>query len=273
MGFYKYNALCEYANEQSPEHFYFANNDVWILLYGNKADKAAKVLALVSEVDNDNDYNSTTFLEKERVAADMVKYLWEKSKDITCIAFRYMKGSFSECRSLRGAVLTLEELYEKFKNSGLEVASSKAGKDVNKYTSGDFHDWQRENMGSKIIVTDFDLIGLDDNGRPEVVYELKRSKRHIDKWVPYPDDFSNFEMLMGFCDRAKLDFLLVFNHYSQNGERQKDDLTALAAFYFKTTSTGVLQHIKIGKYTPDKLIDKTILEKYRSIVDDHISTN
>ncbi len=259
--YYKRNAMCDYAMGNSPQSFYSAIGDLWILLYGNKKDKAPKMIAVVSEVDNITDYSRKAPLPNEENALGMAYKLINLYGDIAFISFRYIKGNFNECKDFYGNTITLNELFLKYKNSGLDVINSSTKKYVNQYTSSGFHDWQRKELGYMIIATDFDLIGLNAKLEPEVVYELKRSKKY--NWTPYPDDYNNFQLLYNFCQIANIDFILVFNRYYENNNgTQGDDLSIISAFYFVLDDL-LFSYKQLGSFAPVDLLNKRILSVMR----------
>ena len=265
-GFYKNNAMCDFAHKNRPNTFYSAIGNLWILLYGNKNDKNPKLIALVSEVNNNEDYNSNHPLPNENDAlqvANMLKEIY--NEHLPFLSFRYKKGSFSSCKNLYGEDISLEQLYSFYKKVGLDIIDKKTNKGVNQYTSSDFHDWQRTNLGNNIIATDFDLIGLNDEKKPEVIYELKRSTFTVRTWNPFPDDFNNFELLFNFCSKADIDFILIFNHYEKHPDgTQSDDLSLLGVYFF--VRDGVyFSYKKLGECSNKYLLDKQVLYKYRIV--------
>lgn len=94
-------------------------------------------------------------------------------------------------------------------------------KEVNRYTSNEFHDWQRENLPNYFVIQDIDtwtVVPADSTNRyePIAIIELKRSTINVESWAPFEDDKPNYLALKKLADKAGLP---VFVIYFKKGEK------------------------------------------------------
>lgn len=86
-------------------------------------------------------------------------------------------------------------------------------KDVNRYTSNEFHDWQRVALPG-LVIQDLDAwaIVASDPGTfaPLALFELKRSTIPAQAWSPFPDDRRNYASLQALADLAGIPFVGVY---------------------------------------------------------------
>lgn len=87
-------------------------------------------------------------------------------------------------------------------------------KEVNRYTSNEFHDWQRKNLPRHFVLQDIDtwaLVWTDSaTHHPIALVELKRSYIAPDKWTPFEADAPNYKALFQLADRAKLALWIIY---------------------------------------------------------------
>ncbi|MBE8540187.1 hypothetical protein [Geoglobus acetivorans] len=107
-------------------------------------------------------------------------------------------------------------------------------KPVNKYTSNEFHEWQRENLPSHFVIQDIDtwVVCVSDsrqNYEPICIIELKRSSIKPEHWKPFPEDKPNYLALKKLCERAKIPMVII---YFKKGEPITDE-SILAIFQVK----------------------------------------
>lgn len=88
-------------------------------------------------------------------------------------------------------------------------------KEVNRYTSNEFHDWQRANLPSRFVMQDIDtwaLVWADSqaNSEPFAVIELKRSFYEPEKWTPFKADAPNYTSLFKLAKKAGLPLWIIY---------------------------------------------------------------
>jgi len=149
-----------------------------------------------------------------------------------------------------GNSISLQALTDVFKQAGLPAPNSSPDKAINKHASSAYHEWQRASLGN-IKVTDVDLIRIDGARSLEVV-ELKRSYYSLDRWQPFRDDFTNFNLLEAFCERISAGLTIIYNQRITNPF--SDDASRVSAFSYSSrggaSAIGVLRFEEFvsGKY-------------------------
>ena len=98
-------------------------------------------------------------------------------------------------------------------------------KEVNVYTSNEFHDWQRRNLASRFVLQDIDTWALawadsQSSYDPIAIVELKRSYYAPKDWKPFLNDKPNYLALFKLAQRAKLPLWIV---YFKKGESITDE--------------------------------------------------
>lgn len=88
-------------------------------------------------------------------------------------------------------------------------------KPLNRYTSNEFHDWQRQNLSGRFVIQDLDAwaIVISDslkNYEPLCLIELKRSFYEPEKWSPFKADLPNYLSLFKLSIRAKLPLTIIY---------------------------------------------------------------
>src|SRR5690606_23313522 len=91
------------------------------------------------------------------------------------------------------------------------INNNTTAKYLNDKTSSAYHNWQRNSLGRGITVSDIDLYRVSENGTPKVIYELKRSYYSLERWNPFRDDYSNFKLISNLCNKAGLEFKIIYN--------------------------------------------------------------
>jgi len=88
-------------------------------------------------------------------------------------------------------------------------------KPVTRYTSNEFHDWQRRALPSNVVIQDVDAWALAvsdpaDDYRPVALIELKRtSVAKLRDWRPFDADRRNFASLVALADAAVIPLYVV----------------------------------------------------------------
>ena len=107
-------------------------------------------------------------------------------------------------------------------------------KTVNRYTSNEFHDWQREHLPG-IVIQDIDawalVISEPTSYRPIALIELKRSTESPERWHPYANDRPNYASLVALARAAGIPLYIVY--HQKNKAIEDDDL--FHVFWLKGT--------------------------------------
>lgn len=274
---YKSNALCNYVKENTSEFFYFANKNIWIMLGANKDDCQPKTCFIVSEVNDLSSFKSEYLLQNEEEAFSLVRMIIPSNSNIKTFGFRYLiqVGDITNVHMFYRGIISLDELKQHFVEMGLNIQQKNTGKGINQYSSSSYHEWQRKALGNKVVFTDLDLIGFNDLGIPDVLYELKRSTKEIGNWAPYTvepysNDLNNYLLQFNFCKQIKLDYITVFNRYEKKSDNtQKDylenlDIWVVNEQIIQKKETGEKQLFEnIGKYEISDFINRIPLMDYR----------
>lgn len=112
-------------------------------------------------------------------------------------------------------------------------------KQVNRYTSNEFHDWQRKNIANHFVLQDLDTWALvwSDSSKdyePFALVELKRSSFEPRKWTPWKEDLPNYMALMKVAKKAKLPLWII---YFQKGVTISDN-TPFRVFLVENVTSG-----------------------------------
>ena len=105
-------------------------------------------------------------------------------------------------------------------------------KDVNRYTSNEFHDWQRDNLPDHFVIQDLDTWRIvfsnsSNDYEPLCLVELKRSFYEPEQWTPFHDDLPNYMALFKLAKKANLPLVII---YFKKGKNLTDIDTKLAIF-------------------------------------------
>ena len=98
-------------------------------------------------------------------------------------------------------------------------------KELNRYTSNEFHDWQRTNLPSRFVIQDIDTWALvvsdsEKNYEPICLIELKRSYIEPEQWKPFLADKRSY---LAIHNLAKLANLPLYIIYFKKGTVISDD--------------------------------------------------
>ena len=90
-----------------------------------------------------------------------------------------------------------------------------AFKPVNRFTSNEFHDWQRENLPGYLIIQDVDhwfmvVSNSQDQYEPKMLVELKRSSYEPERWAPWEADKPNYVAMWKLAEHAELPFTIIY---------------------------------------------------------------
>jgi hypothetical protein len=113
-------------------------------------------------------------------------------------------------------------------------------KGLNEYSSNEFHRWQRNNLPTSVVIQDIDawLIFVEEQDRPKVLLELKRSFIPPQSWTPFEADAPNYRALIRLAQRASLPLRVV---YWQKGIEFVED-TPIAIWTPALDYEGVVRH-------------------------------
>ena len=86
-------------------------------------------------------------------------------------------------------------------------------KAVNRYTSNEFHDWQRRALPAGLVIQDLDAWAVsvsDEESRPVALLELKRSSIDVEAWRPFEADRPNYAALLNLARAAGIPLFVVY---------------------------------------------------------------
>lgn len=235
MEHYKGNGIYDYLKNNHYTNFFWTSSDKWIVVYGNDKQEP-KVVTIISEyTDESKDVD-----KKELNAIALVRSII-KNTDIHINFIRYhadepLEGVqyWENGEEGIGAAkilptISMDCLRNKFIQHGIIMNGNVTGKAVNDKTSSKYHEWQRENMGSDVTISDIDLIRFSNNKVAGII-ELKRSVISLEKWEPYEVDFNNFILLSKLAIKAGIQFHIAYNYRSKNPIY--DDISNIKLFRF-----------------------------------------
>lgn len=244
MDYYVGNAVYDYLIENNMQHnFFWMSADKWLLVYGDEHHEP-KVVSVVSQGDI-----SEELTQSEKNALKVVKNI-VKNTDVGMNFIKYnpnkelQEVKYWELEEVEPITINMGQLKNRFLAYGLKMNSIATSKEINDKSSSSYHEWQRQNMGSSITVTDIDLIRFSDNKVGEII-ELKRSKDAIEEWEPYQDDYNNFILLSKLAVKANIDFYILYNY-----RRKKpflDDISKLKMFEFDHRMEAYCRFLGYGK--------------------------
>lgn len=230
---YDGNGIYDYIRNSGLNNYFFLAKTQWIMLYGNN-QAIPKLLAFISEVNN----ITLSMTENEKHSKNVCEAIAEQLK-LPFITVRFSNSDHNNVElymseGKQTKIISYERLRDAFEYYSV-IPNGTPKKEVNQYTSSAYHNWQRANLGN-IVVTDLDLIRFE-NKLINCIIELKRSKKSLDSWRPYPDDFSNFALISNAITLSGKDipFYLYYNLLSEGrmGERS-EDLSRIKVFRFNT---------------------------------------
>ncbi len=227
---YNGNAIYDYISANNLSDYFYLVGDKWLLIYGDKTG-IPKLLAFVSKVDDINQPISP----EEKIKRNRCRLIAEQLS-LPFVMIRYADDStnviFYMSETNKTYSLTFDRLRDVFEHYGV-VEEGTPKKEVNQYTSSRYHQWQRTNLG-RITVTDLDLLKLN-NDDIESIIELKRSKKSLDIWNPYTNDFSNFALIINaiVLSGRQIPFYLYYNLLADAvmGNRE-EDISNIKVFEF-----------------------------------------
>jgi hypothetical protein len=213
MEYYKSNALYEYISAKNLPQFRFVVGNAWQLVYG---DNSCRPLVLIFAVGVPVAQIDNPPTETERDAFNLLAIAAANAK----LPVRYIRFAcdVEEVETVRVSdgsfvysTLSMPELSGLFDSFGLPVSNTKTAKYLNDRTSSAYHNWQRNSLGGALTVSDIDLWRLSESGLPEIVFELKRSYYDLSRWKPFIDDYRNFMLISNLCNRAGMQFKIIYN--------------------------------------------------------------
>ncbi len=229
MSYYESNGIYEYLKENNIKDFFWTSLDKWILVYGNDRQEP-KVVSVVVKASG----NSEGVSQQEKNIISVVKCI-VKDTDIHMNFIRYDADKpletvqYWEAGSAPLETITMDDLRNRFIHHGIKMNENKTKKLINDRSSSQYNEWQRENMGSDVTVSDIDLIRFKGNEIKEII-ELKRSIIPLERWNPYKADFNNFILLSKLAVEAGIGFYIAYNYRQERPFL--DDISYIKLFEF-----------------------------------------
>lgn len=239
--YYKSNAIYDALNTIS-HNFQWVSGNAWLLAYGNKSDQKAKVLVLAhgtSWKEQSDILNTLKYIAK-KLNIPIYKIVFDDSAN-TSISEVAIATSLDH----EGEMYFLTELKTIFKNAGLDIVDGHCDKYLNDRTSSAYHKWQRSSLGNKIIVSDIDLIRIDEKTNDPIEFiELKRSTFNVSTWRPYTDDFPNFNLIDTISQQTKIPLTIVYNRMIKDKKTKvilQDIYDPISIFAFSNNNYKAIQ--------------------------------
>jgi hypothetical protein len=201
--------------------FFYLTEDAWLLIYG-KADCKPLVLCLAHELGKD-------FCEQEiRVINQLITSLQLPFIHLAFDSNDHRDNFYFEqgCLDFKFNEISSDELKMVFSDLGLNVTGV-TNKQINKTSSSKYHNWQRQNLGKDTVVSDVDLLRLNDNKVIEII-ELKRSYLELEKWIPFKADYPNFNLVGHAFVSKKIRFTIAYNKFTKRP--YNDDTSQIKIF-------------------------------------------
>jgi len=212
-----------YLKEKVGEHLIASFEHADLLLWGARDGDGVVLLGLTLAIGVQDPANM-----KE------ISHLSKKVKDIMEIAFSLSKKSnsvfFTICYSISGSSLfritnpkdplnLMSSLVVDEKSTPAMIerlfmtnfGSTGTEKPVNKSTSDWFHRWTRANLPTQYVKANIDGLVLDQEAKPVILLETKRSFESSNTWRPYQADSRNYYLQNMISKKAALDFWAVYH--------------------------------------------------------------
>lgn len=225
MEYYKSNALYEYITANNIQHFKFVVGNAWQLVYG---DNGCNPLVLIFAVGVSHAELNNKPSNAEKEAFNLLAITGQKAN--LPVRFIRFPSDVAEVESVNVCDSTfnykevsMPELSAMFGSFGLPVSNTKTAKYLNDRTSSAYHNWQRNSLGAALTVSDIDLWRINQAGDPEIVFELKRSYYDLARWKPFADDYRNFKLISNLCNKANMQFKIIYNQRIKNPFQDKID--------------------------------------------------
>lgn len=239
MEYYKSNAIYDHIVQKQLSQYKFVSGNAWQLVYGDNSCNPL-LLILAAGVPYEEINNEPT--AEERFAFSLLQFIADKAK----LPIRYIRfaSDVDEIENVRlsdssfvYSVLSMPELSDLFASFGLPISNTRTAKYLNDRTSSAYHNWQRGSLGVALTVSDIDLWRINDLGEPEIVFELKRSYYELNRWQPFTDDYNNFRLISNLCNKASIQFKIIYNKRTKNPFREHiDSLKTFSVDFSKNPS-------------------------------------
>jgi hypothetical protein len=225
MDYYKNNAIYDHLIQSNLPHYKFVVGNAWQLVYGNKS---CQPLVLIFAVGVPNSHLSEPPSDQEKEAFSLLEYTGKKAGlRVGYIRFACDIPEIDTVITSNGSfnytTVNMDGLSRIFESTGLPVSRTATAKYLNDKSSSAYHNWQRSSLGVDLTVSDIDLWRLDNEGNPEIIYELKRSYYDLEKWKPFTDDYRNFQLLSNLCQRAGIKLKILYNQRIKTPFQDKID--------------------------------------------------
>lgn len=220
--------MYDYLEQNSNPTLKFPKGDTWALIYADKTNYETKVLVLAvglkkGELLSNNTYEIRDLLLQlsNRSGVPMVTVIFRTDIDtISEVFFSIGTNKYKK--------ITLLDLAGILKEFRLPVSNYPTEKAINDKSSSAYQNWQRENLGNKIVAVDIDLFKVNANGDILRFYELKRSYYDFSQWVPFKVDYNNFKAMSKLANKVGIEFDIVYNIRTK--EPWYDDISRVNIF-------------------------------------------
>lgn len=248
--YYTGNATYSFLQSKGLYAYHFSVTDHWMLIYGDSTCRPGLVVDLYKL----SSYHELEYLDQTGTS---IVEIVAKAFNLPYTEIYYVDGF--DYVYVRNNKAPLKKYYY---NSLINIfiyykvcSNENTIKEINKYESNSFQNWQRKNLGD-IVVTDLDLIKIENN-QLKSIFELKRSYKDICYWEPYVADYKNFALILNAIvnGHSKADFFLCFNQY--NRVTNEDYFSKIKLYRFINPTTFInkneIKYEKIGIFSPEEI--------------------
>lgn len=227
--YYRSNGLYDYLDRNPNLSLKFPKGDLWTLIYADKEENfEPRVLALVVGVDAAGNGPANVLETK-----DLLEQISNRTGvPLVTIIFRTDVSNITSVSYALGneptSTISLNQLAQNLNNLGLPLNNQITNHAINSASSSAYQNWQRDNLGNRIVAVDIDMFKISVQGDIIKFYELKRSFMSFDRWRPYVDDYNNFRAISRLANLCDVQFEIVYNIRTKNP--WNDDVSNLNIF-------------------------------------------
>lgn len=114
------------------------------------------------------------------------------------------------------ANIPLPELAKKLQSFHWEMNRHPTKKAINSESSSACMNWQRRNLGNRMIAVEIDMFKISRQDVIERFSELKRSYFTLNQWRPFSVDYNNFRVVSKLAQMSDIQFDIVYNRKTKN---------------------------------------------------------
>ena len=156
--YYKSNGLYDHLDKNPNPSLRFPKGDLWALIYADKEEGfEPKVLALVIGVDGAG--NGPVNVAETKCLLEKISF--EVDIPLVTIIFRTDVQSITNVNYALGnepiVTISLNQLAQNLNNLGLPLNNQITSHAISSASSSAYQNWQRANLGNRIVAVDIDM--------------------------------------------------------------------------------------------------------------------